>query len=51
MAPEHVDKGEISFKSDIYSLGVLIRKILMGRLESDSESVRSIYLIIFIILI
>lgn len=30
MAPEYIDNGEITFKSDIYSLGVIIRDIVMG---------------------
>lgn len=31
MAPEYIHHGEITFKSDIYSLGVIIREIVMGR--------------------
>ncbi|XP_024319246.1 uncharacterized protein LOC100838116 isoform X6 [Brachypodium distachyon] len=30
MAPEYQEKGEISFKSDIYSLGIIIMKLLRG---------------------
>ncbi|XP_034568828.1 uncharacterized protein [Setaria viridis] len=31
IAPEYLNKGEISFKTDIYSLGIIIMKLLMGR--------------------
>lgn len=36
MAPEFLNNGEITFKTDIYSLGVIIMKILMGHKESSS---------------
>ena len=40
IAPEQIDKGGISFKSDIYSLGVTIRKLLKGsNALSDFEEV------------
>jgi serine/threonine protein kinase len=40
IAPEHIDKGEISFMSDIYSLGIIIRKLLKGSNNlSDFEEV------------
>ncbi|CAN6328978.1 unnamed protein product [Urochloa humidicola] len=29
IAPEYLNKGEISFKTDIYSLGIIIKKLLM----------------------
>jgi len=31
MAPEYLDDGEITVKSDIYSLGVIIRHLVKGR--------------------
>ncbi|CAO2041477.1 unnamed protein product [Urochloa humidicola] len=31
IAPEYLNKGEISFKTDIYSLGVIIMKLLIRR--------------------
>ncbi|KAF7046522.1 hypothetical protein CFC21_055547 [Triticum aestivum] len=36
MAPEFIIKGEITFKIDIYSLGVIIMEILMGRKECSN---------------
>ncbi|XBI77048.1 hypothetical protein VPH35_070219 [Triticum aestivum] len=36
MAPEFLNNGEITFKTDIYSLGVIIMEILMGHKESSS---------------
>ncbi|XBI77038.1 hypothetical protein VPH35_070209 [Triticum aestivum] len=36
MAPEFLNNGEITYKTDIYSLGVLIMEILMGHKESSS---------------
>ncbi|VAH99634.1 unnamed protein product [Triticum turgidum subsp. durum] len=43
MAPEFLNNGEITFKTDIYNLGVIIMKILMGHKESSSvkEAVES----------
>ncbi|KAL6640391.1 hypothetical protein ACP70R_021514 [Stipagrostis hirtigluma subsp. patula] len=39
IAPEYLCKGEISFKTDIYSLGVVIKKILRGSNDlSDFEN-------------
>ncbi|ONM19737.1 Coatomer subunit beta'-3 [Zea mays] len=38
IAPEYLSKGEISFKADIFSLGIIIKKILMGSNDlSDFE--------------
>jgi hypothetical protein len=40
ITPEHIDKGEISFKSNIYSLSIIIRKLLKGSNNlSDFEEV------------
>lgn len=40
IAPEYLSKGEISFKADIYSLGIIIKKILRGSNDlSDFEKV------------
>ncbi|XP_044444377.1 cysteine-rich receptor-like protein kinase 10 [Triticum aestivum] len=36
MAPEFINKGEITFKTDIYSLGVIITEILMGHKECSN---------------
>lgn len=39
IAPEYINKGEISFKSDIFCLGVIIRKLLVGSDQfSDPEN-------------
>ncbi|XP_048546577.1 disease resistance protein RGA5-like [Triticum urartu] len=40
MAPEFINKGEITFKTDIYSLGVIIMEILMG--HKDYSNVKEI---------
>ncbi|RLM69373.1 hypothetical protein C2845_PM17G02250 [Panicum miliaceum] len=37
MAPEYLRNGEISFKSDIFSLGLIIRKLLLWK-TNDSSS-------------
>lgn len=43
MAPEYQEKGEISFKSDIYSLGIIIMKLLRGSKDlPDIKNVRRI---------
>lgn len=31
MSPEFIDSGKITFKSDIYSLGIIITEILTGQ--------------------
>lgn len=36
MAPEFIKNGEITFKTDIYSLGVIIMEILMGQKERSN---------------
>ncbi|XP_044361994.1 cysteine-rich receptor-like protein kinase 27 [Triticum aestivum] len=36
MAPEFLISGEITFKTDIYSLGVIVMEILMGHKECSS---------------
>ncbi|KAL6658418.1 hypothetical protein ACP70R_004004 [Stipagrostis hirtigluma subsp. patula] len=39
MAPEYWSKGEISFKADIFSLGIIIKKLLRGSNDlSDFEN-------------
>lgn len=44
MAPEYFYNGVITFKSDIYSLGIIITEILTGRKEYlDIENVRTVY--------
>lgn len=37
MPPEYIDKGEISFKVDIYSLGVIIGNLLRGEFTRFEE--------------
>ncbi|CAM0885783.1 unnamed protein product [Alopecurus aequalis] len=39
IAPEAIDSGEISYKSDIFSLGIVIIKLLAGRNKYDLENV------------
>lgn len=42
MAPEYLDDGAITVKSDIYSLGVIIRRIVIGRKTGQTiENVRT----------
>ncbi|KAF7046486.1 hypothetical protein CFC21_055512 [Triticum aestivum] len=36
MAPEFLNRGEITFKTDVYSLGVIIMEILMGHKECSN---------------
>ncbi|CAM0885779.1 unnamed protein product [Alopecurus aequalis] len=38
IAPEAIDSGEISYKSDIFSLGIVIIKLLAGRNKYDLEN-------------
>jgi serine/threonine protein kinase len=47
IAPEYIDKGEISFKSDIFSFGIILIKLLTGNIKHDYENIRSIYLKFF----
>jgi len=42
MAPEYYYKGEVSAKSDIYSLGILIIEIVTGlKVDSNTEDLSS----------
>lgn len=45
LAPEFVDGGEISYKSDIYSLGATILKLSTGCSTTGNDYVRVRYLI------
>ena len=38
MAPEYIDKGIITKKLDIFSLGVIIIEIMTGRKEYPDET-------------
>ncbi|XP_066340229.1 putative cysteine-rich receptor-like protein kinase 31 isoform X3 [Miscanthus floridulus] len=38
MAPEYLDNGVITIKSDIYSLGVIIRHMVKGRNSADTTN-------------
>uniref|UniRef100_A0ACD5TR01 Uncharacterized protein n=1 Tax=Avena sativa TaxID=4498 RepID=A0ACD5TR01_AVESA len=38
IAPETIDKGEISFKSDIYALGIIIIELLTGIYKIDLDN-------------
>ncbi|KAI4977059.1 hypothetical protein ZWY2020_050666 [Hordeum vulgare] len=38
IAPEIIDRGEISFKSDIFSLGIIIIKLLTGSANNDIDN-------------
>ena len=44
IAPELIDKNTISFKSDIFSLGIIMARLLTGSNGSITELVRIIYL-------
>jgi coatomer subunit beta' len=42
-APEYLHRGQVSFKSDIFSLGVIIIDLVTGRKEDpDIKNVRMI---------
>lgn len=42
MAPEYYYRGEVSAKSDIYSLGILIIEIVTGlKVDSNTEDLSS----------
>jgi serine/threonine protein kinase len=42
MAPEYFYRGEVSAKSDIYSLGILIIEIVTGlKVDSNTEDLSS----------
>jgi serine/threonine protein kinase len=42
MAPEYYYRGEVSAKSDIYSLGILIIEIVIGlKVDSNTEDLSS----------
>ena len=43
MAPEFINKGEVTFKTDIYSLGVIIMEILMG--HKDCSNVKEVIIL------
>ncbi|GJN27876.1 hypothetical protein PR202_gb15932 [Eleusine coracana subsp. coracana] len=40
IAPELLEKGQISPKSDIYSLGIIVTKLILGSNEIITENVR-----------
>ncbi|GJN04854.1 hypothetical protein PR202_ga22430 [Eleusine coracana subsp. coracana] len=45
MPPELITEGKISSKSDIFSLGIIMRRLLMGSdNENNTENVRTIFL-------
>ncbi|KAF8700219.1 hypothetical protein HU200_034597 [Digitaria exilis] len=44
IAPEMLKHNKISFKSDIYSLGIIMKRLLMGSHGYITENVRRIYL-------
>lgn len=37
MAPEYLEKGEISSKADIFSLGILILEVVTGKRRPHAE--------------
>jgi len=42
MAPEYYYRGEVSTKSDIFSLGILIIEIVTGlKIDSNTEDISS----------
>ena len=45
IAPELIDKQKISLKSDIFSLGIIIERLLTGIYENITETVSVIFLI------
>jgi serine/threonine protein kinase len=44
--PEYLDGGAITYKSDIYSLGVIILQIVTGRNKKDSSNTVGVRLIL-----
>jgi serine/threonine protein kinase len=50
IAPEFIDKGQISFKNDIFSLGVIMINLLSGHDGCIPEKVRIIYQSLFVFL-
>lgn len=44
MAPEFIEKYQISIKSDIYSLGVIMINLLTGCRGGVKENVRMFYI-------
>ncbi|GJN25681.1 hypothetical protein PR202_gb13541 [Eleusine coracana subsp. coracana] len=45
MPPELIKDGKISSKSDIFSLGIIMRRLLMGSdNENSTENVRTVFL-------
>lgn len=42
IAPEIIDKGQISLKSDIFSLGQIMIRLLTGSTKTITENVRRI---------
>ena len=47
IAPEYIDQGEISLKTDIFSLGIIMIRLLVGYNDTIIENVRIIYQSIF----
>jgi serine/threonine protein kinase len=44
IAPEQIDNGELSFKADIYSLGIIIMRLLIGGTEPlNLQNVRNCF--------
>jgi serine/threonine protein kinase len=44
--PEYLDGGAITYKSDIYSLGVIIMQIVTGRDKKDCSNTVGVRLIL-----